>query len=758
MSDTQTNGYFNKENGLLFLIFSACVIAFFFMGRLEVFYDLEAFFPQNDPNLDFYEAHKERFEEEDNFIYLAVESENGVFDSVYLHQLEQFSKELSDVPHIKRLSSITNLREPVFTPFGLNLFPVLHLDQPEKYAADSTRIFQDERFLNRFVTKDGKTATILTWHEDNLLENEMRVMIDEIDAKIAAAPFEEVRVVGRARSITSIVNSIVSEFAFYIGFSIVFLLLVMAIFFRRLHGVAISMMAVNIGLILFMGMLGATGKTLDVMAPLFPTLMLVVGMSDVVHLLSKYIDEINSGKEKSEALRISVREIGWATLLTSVTTSIGFLSLYSSNLVAIKSFGVYAAAGVMIAYVSIMLFLMAVLPKIDPEKLMHVRHHNGFWDDLMERNFQFVKKNQKGILLFGILLFIASIWGISQVSMNVYLLGDVPQSDQLREDFAFFEEKLSGVRVFEVAVEAQGENRINDLAVLKQLEAFDQYIATVPEIGALNSPLTIYKSLHKANNSSLLEYYSLPDKQKTIKKYDRQIKKQRKAETNLVVTDDQLHARMSGNMIDLGSEKVGHLFTEIYAWIDQHIDPSLVRLQMTGTALMVDQNHVEMRESLIYGLCLAFLVVSILMTFLFRDIKMAFIALIPNVFPLLIAGAIMGFTGISLKASTSIIFTVAFGIAVDDTIHFLSKFRLNLSRGMSVEEAVRGTFIETGKALCLTTFILFAGFFILITSNFNATYYIGLLVSITLFTALIADLFLLPVIIFLVYGQDKKDL
>jgi predicted RND superfamily exporter protein len=186
----------------------------------------------------------------------------------------------------------------------------------------------------------------------------------------------------------------------------------------------------------------------------------------------------------------------------------------------------------------------------------------------------------------------------------------------------------------------------------------------------------------------------------------------------------------------------------INTWIAAHADSSVVKYRITGSSLLFDKNNEVVRRNISYGLGLAFLVVSLIMGILFRNWRMVIIALIPNLVPIFVCAALMGYLGMELSAATSIIFAIAFGIAVDDTIHFLSRFRLELSRGRKVYDAVRNTFLETGKAMCMTTVILFFGFVILVTSSYPNTVVIGLLMSLTLVSALIADLLLTPVLIY----------
>ncbi|MFK7903560.1 MAG: RND family transporter [Chitinophagales bacterium] len=744
-----------KYRLLLFSLCTLTILALFGMSQLRIAHDLDGFFPEEDSDLDFFHEHRTFFPSDENFIFIALVQESGIFDSVFLQKADGFTKACDSIPYLQSVTSLTTIQNIVKTPFGTVPVPVLHFKEPDRYAGDRERILQDERVLGRFVSEDATVFSIVITHKEEASADELEEISEATNQLIAnfEGEFEDIKVTGRAVSMLAIVEKIGEEFVFYAVIATLLALTVMWFLLRRFWGVVISCASVLVGLVWFMGFLGGTGKNLDVMSTLFPTLAVMVGLSDVIHILTKYIDELRKGKKQAEALKIAIREIGWATLLTSVTTAVGFLSLYTANISALKIFGLYAAAGVLLTYVAVLGVMVVVLPLIAPEKLLHTQS-GDFWEGSMDWLFGVVKRRKKVILVVSGLVFVGSLVGISKVSTNAFLLDDLPRSDKVRQDFLFFEEKLSGARPFEVAIMPQGDYLVNDWEVLQQIDTLVTYLQNLKEIGVLVSPAMIYKSMHQANNGNNLDYYRLPPDAKTLQKYERQLKQlDRKGAAKGLMTKDRKYARINGNMLDLGTEPIVDLNEDIYEWIGQNTDENVVKFRLTGSGVVIDKNHEYLRESLFTGLGLAFLVVSLLMALLFRDLQMVFIALIPNVFPLLITGAVMGFAGISLKASTSIIFTLAFGIAVDDTIHFLSKLKLQFAKGLDLDTAMRNTFRETGKALCITTFILFCGFGSLACSDFAATFYIGLLLSITLLSALIADLFLLPVVIYLWKGE-----
>lgn len=213
---------------------------------------------------------------------------------------------------------------------------------------------------------------------------------------------------------------------------------------------------------------------------------------------------------------------------------------------------------------------------------------------------------------------------------------------------------------------------------------------------------------------------------------------------SVLLSKDQKKTRITSRILDLGADSIQIISQNIDHWIAANANPEIVEYKQTGTGLVLDKNAEYIRRSLIGGLGVAILIVSLLMALLFRNIRIVIISLIPNVFPLLMAGALLGFLGIELDAGISIVFAVIFGIAVDDTIHFLSKYKLSRANGKSVEASLHITFLETGKAICLTSIILFFGFLVMLFSIHPPSVNIGLLISLTLVSAIISDLFLIP--------------
>ncbi len=366
-------------------------------------------------------------------------------------------------------------------------------------------------------------------------------------------------------------------------------------------------------------------------------------------------------------------------------------------------------------------------------------------------------KHRKAIGMGSVLLALLCAWGISRIEVNNFLLEDLKKDNPVRMEFDYFEKAYAGIRPFEMAFEVKDSSlTVLDPDVLRQLDKLDTYLREDYGAGFIISPLTFVKSLNKAGHNGKAEFYRLPESNKELGRLAGNLKRAKQMEgVNSFLSADLLGCRVAGKMGDWGKLEIDKRNEALAKFWELEIDNDLLSYHLTGTAKLIDLNNDHLSKTMIWGLVIAFLIVSLIVGLLYRSLKMVIIALIPNMLPLMMIGAVMGFTGIDLKVSTSIIFTIAFGIAVDDTIHFVSRLRLELAKGRSRQYALKRSFIGTGKAIIITSLILVAGFLTLVMSTFKGTFLTGSLLSLTLLFAVVVDLFLLPVLFWALYGKEK---
>ncbi len=523
--------------------------------------------------------------------------------------------------------------------------------------------------------------------------------------------------------------------------------LILFFIYRRWRGVLIAMGSIALGLLLFMGLLAATGRELNAMSALYPVLMVIVGTSDLIHLMTKYVDELRKGKDAHEALRTTIREIGLATFLTSATTAIGFVTLLTSRVEPIRDFGLNAGIGVIIAYITVMTFTLPLLTLFSQDQLMQTKGTVERWDAWLVKLNAWVFKNNRPIVWGTLATTLICAIGISLITTNYRIIDNLPRGSAISEDFEFFEQKFTGFRPVEYAVFVQAGYSVNDLPVLREIDKLESAMRAEPALRAVTSQTMLVKSVQQAMAGGSAAAYRLPEDSTAYARILPLIERMPMAASAVLVSKDGNKARITSRALDIGSDSLRQVTGRLAAFAKTQLDSSVIKVRETGTGLLLDKNSIYVRESLLWGLGGAIVMIAGLMALVFMNWKLLIISLIPNLVPLIFCGALLGYLGIELEAGISIIFAVIFGIAVDDTIHFLAKYRLVRGQGHSIDESMEITFRESGKAIILTTVILFFGFLVMLFSVHPPSVTVGLLISVTLVSALIADVLLLPVLL-----------
>jgi len=746
-------------------VFSVLAVASFLqLFNLKFAFDFEQFFPEGDEDLEFFREFIDSFEADDNFLLIAIRRKGGVFEREFLERFHQFTLETRDLPHVEQSQSLTKFSYPVKTPFAITTIPAIHIDDPSRYPSDSSRIMKDERFVHNLISEDGETLVVYLKTVSSIQLKQARELMSGVNDLVDKHHFEEHHYLGRPYFQKELVAMQKREIIVSAIVSGILVTLVMWFIFRRPWGITLALISIALGMLLFMGFIGGFGRELNAMAALYPVLMIIVGTSDVIHIMSKYIDELRKGATRRAAIRTTIKQIGLATLLTSVTTAIGFASLMTSRIAPIRDFGLNAAVGVLIAYVTVILFTTALLSMFDTRHLVKLGRGQAFWEKAMVRSYRFTLHHPRGLAWGGAAALAASLIGISMITTNYDIINNMPIGKKITEDFKFFERNLTGFRPVELAVFAQEGYEADDYEVVRQINKVEEHLRQeYPSLRAIGSITSVYKSINRMYHNNRPDAYELPDSKAEFQRYRRLVERVPQVNVSVLVSEDRQKARISSRILDIGADSIDQIGQRIDRWIAANTDSSVAQFRRTGTGLIVDKNSEYVRQSLLEGLGLAVLIVSLLMALLFRNWKMLLISLVPNIFPLLLAGALLGFIGIELEAGISIVFAVIFGIAVDDTIHFLSKYKLAMDEGMSKEAALRITFTETGKAICLTTVVLFFGFLVMLFSIHPPSVTVGLLISVTLISALLSDMAFIPLLIRWVMpdqpdGVERDDL
>ena len=735
-------------------VFILTIGAAYTLQNLRFDYEFEDYFPKGDTEYEYYNQFRDIYGSDNDFVLISIVQEDGIFKTDFLTKVDSFTNALKRIEYVETVVSPTQLGYPVNGPFGRSEIKWLHLSQPDRLAQDSSKIYESGELIGILISEDAKSLNVVLNTTFGLSKAKSDQAVENIDAVLEEFQFTEVQKAGRIYGQRYYVNKMQYELLFFTAISLLIVVVFLAFAFRSYWGVIFPLIVVGISIVWLMSLMTLMNKSFDLMSTLLPTIMFVVGMSDVVHIISRYLEELRKTPDKLLALKVSFTQIGKATFLTSITTAIGFLTLYTSGINPVRDFGFFTATGVMLAFAITFLVLPAVLYLLPKPKIANVQAEDLFWNKALRKIFRMTITKPKLIFGIGVGIILISLFGISKVEVNNFLLEDLSKNDPLRANFEFFENHYSGARPFEIVVAKTDSTSLLTYADIVTLDSIETVMKNEFGIKGFVSLNTIIKTLRRANKGGKLSEYKIPQSATEWKKIRKQITKyQKSGKLKMVLNPNGNSTRISAQVNDYG----GKAFKEKYAK-NQKVLASILNaqnldLRYTGMAYLIDKNNETLASSLMYGLLIAFGAVALLMGGIFKSLKMVIITLIPNVIPLLVVGGFMGYVGIDLKVSTSIIFTIAFGIAVDDTIHYVSKLKMELDKGRTMLYALKRASLSTGKAIVLTSLILVSGFFALIFSDFASTYYIGLLVSITLLFAVLADLVFLPVLIVLFYRK-----
>ena len=739
---------------VLFLIISISVFFSFKITTLQFNYNFEAFFPNEDNELEVYNNHRDRFEWDNEFALLGIENKSGIFKKEFLIKIQSLTDDLKKINDVERIVSPTNINNISLGGIAPIQKKILHVDDETLYKEDSIAIYDSPELIGSFFPKDAKSISIFIKTKEDLSKAKSDSLANNISRVFTKYNFDDVHFVGRIVAQNIYLKTLEKEFKYFISISFLIVMLFLWFSFKSLYGIIVPLIIVVISVFWTLGIMAALNQPLDIMTVMLPTMIFIAGMSDVVHFFSKYFEELSKGTSKLKVFPLIIKEVGIPTFLTLITTVVGFLSLLFSSIAPIRDFGIFTSIGIFIAFILTYSLLPALLFLFTPKKLVSSHQHNNNTYGAMRKSLFWVFRHQKTIVIVTVLLLVFSAIGVSKIKTNNILLEDLSSRVKIKQDFLFFDKHYSGVRPLELAIEIKNKT-IWDYEIMKQLNTVDEFIKKEYGAGFLYSPAMICKEINKSMNYESKKMNGFPSAEnfEEIKKQLLQNKKNKNIKR--IISFDGKHARISAKINDVGSFVVNNHNKNLIAFLKSNTNTKDIEVKITGAAHLVDKNNEYMVSNMTQGFLFSFLIIGLITYFLHRNWRMVFVFILPNFIPLIIIAGIMGFAGIELKAATSLVFSIAFGVATDDTIHFISRLKIELGYGKSLIYAFKRTYFETGRPILLTTFILLGGFMSLLVSDFQSIFYFGFLLCITIIVAVIADFFLLPVLLFWILNKKK---
>lgn len=751
-----------KKISIAVLVLLAAITGFLAYRAISIGFDynFETFFPRRSKDTDFFKKHREKFGSDNDFVLVGVQNNSGIFNYKFLEKVQKLADTLATLPDVEFVLSPTSIKEVTRDPLmGLpNEMPYLRWKQDSLYHIDSIRIFQTPELIGSLFASDGKSLCIIIKHKERIMDDKCTQLTQNVNNLAPHFQFDEFHVAGRCIGQSFYTGLMKGELVLLLVSALIAMMILMIIIYRNVYGVILPLLVVGLVVGWTVGMMELTGKSFDMLSNAIPTILVVTGLSVAIHIITKYFDHIKEGWNKFDSIKDTVVNVGLANLFTTLTTVVGFASLATTGIKPIDDFGLYTALGVVFSFVISYTLLPAMLYLLPAPVVQAAKVPTRFlWNNMLNAVFSFITRRKFWIIGASALVIASMIYGITRIEENTRLLEDLNNKSKLKKDFVWFGAEFQGTRPFELAVWVEDSGKtVLDKDVLLEVEKMEKYLAQHYGVGFMLSPVALVKAANRSYAGGDPSSYEIPESDTRFQKITKELKAiQANPQIKSVLSDDFRSARIQSMIDDIGSNKAHQQNLDFYEFVNSSTDTSLFKYKLTGTAELIDKNNRNLAWNIATGILIAFAVIGIIIGLMFKSFKVTIIAIVTNVVPLIILGGIMGYFGISLKTSTAILFAIAFGIAVDDTIHFLSRFNLEIRKEKSVLYALKRTFLTTGKAMIITSVILCTGFAILGISSFLATRNIGVLTSITLFFAMICNITLLPVLILLFYKQTK---
>lgn len=712
--------------------------------------------PQTDSTLQAFEAFKKQFGQDGSIMVIGVKDQS-------FYQLENFnawsalSKRLKEVEGIDNVMSITNLLglEKDVENKRLVPYPIISENPNSQEELDSLlqEVYQLPFYEGFIFSEDHQTTLMALTMDRSLLDSKDRkILMNDVYAEIDIFKEETGLVVhysGLPYIRANNTSKVSSEIKLFILLAILVTSLILLLFFRSFKAMFFSMVIVLVGVVWSVGIQALLGYEITILTGLMPPLIIVIGIPNCIFIINKYHQEYKRHGNKVKALKRSIHKIGNAIFLTNTTTSLGFGTFIFTDSTILIEFGIVATFGILSVFVVSITILPIILSLQKPLKERHTKHLERQWvHKVVNKLIIIVSVRRKIVFITTAIVILVAIYGVTLMRTTGNIADDLPRKDPVYLDLKFFEDNFHGVLPFEVTVETSKKGGATSLSTLKKIDELQELLREYPEF---SKPLSIVEGLKFAKQGY---YGGNPAKYSLFNNQEKSFLGPYLASANGESNEGLLKSyldsnrqitRITAQMADVGSNRMETILSELRPKVDSIFPVDKYKVSFTGTSVVWLRGTDYLVKNLFLSLGIAIVLIALIMAILFSSLRMVFVSLIPNLLPLLLTASIMGYFGISIKPSTILIFSIAFGISVDDTIHFLAKYRQELSKhSLNLREAAINALKETGVSMIYTSIVLFFGFGVFTASQFGGTVALGLLVSLTLLIAMASNLILLP--------------
>ncbi|MFD0977006.1 efflux RND transporter permease subunit [Salinimicrobium gaetbulicola] len=742
---------------ILILIFATTVFLASQWKNMKFSYTEANLLPDDDEINLRYQEFLDKFGEEGNLIVMAT-NDSTLFTPEKFKAWNDLAKRLNSYDEIDFTVSIGDLKklQKFEDPGRFEMVPFIKDStfSSEEVSGYREELFERLPFYEGLVySKNSNTVQSAIYLKKDIVNSKLRKDFVVNDLIPIVEEFEEqtgmnVYVSGMPYIRTLNSQNIIDEIGMFIGAALLVTSLIFFFFFRSFRATLISMITVVIGVMWAFGVLGLLHYEITVLTAIIPPLIIVIGIPNCIFLINKYQQEIKKHGNQAKSLQRVITKVGNATLITNLTTASGFATFILTESTLLKEFGIVASINILAIFILSLLIIPIIYSYMRIPKQKHLKHLNKRWIggfvDWMER---MVRHHRISIFIISLLLLVGSIIGIYTIKISGSLLEDMPKSAGFFQDIEFFEEEFDGIMPLEILIDTQREKGVMKLSTLKRMDQLQDLLAEEEELSKPLSVVNLVKYSKQAYYNGNPKYFQLPTSQEQnfILPYAKNLGGDGNNILNTYVDSTGRYARMTTFMKDIGTEEMEKIEEDLWPKINKIFPEDRYEVEMTGKALIFQKGTNYLVKNLVISLSLAILLIALIMAWMFKSWKMILVSLVPNLLPLLVTAGLMGFLGVPIKPSTILVFSIAFGISVDDTIHFLAKYRQELKANKwKVKRSVYASLRETGVSMFYTSIVLFFGFSVFMISSFGGTVALGGLVSATLLFAMLSNLLLLP--------------
>jgi hypothetical protein len=735
--------------------------------KVQMSYDLARTVPLDDPEMVFLQKFKAQFGEDGNIIAVGLR-DSAIYTLDNFNRFRELNKAIREIPGVNDLLSLPEVKiirkDTANTRFYLDgHYPKQIKDQAQLDSLMGA-IRNQKFYMGQIVNQENGATMMLISITKEVMNSSKRIAMTkalvELGDQFTKDTGIQLRYAGLPFIRAMMATEVRKEMQIFLYLSALVTGVIMFFFFRSFRAVLFSMIIIGIVVVWVMGTLALFGYKITLLSGLIPPVIVTIGITNAIYLLNKYHLEFAKRRNKEEAIAAVVNKMGLAMFLTNLTVAIGFLTLLTTDILVLREFGIVAGINIMALFVVSLIMIPGIFSWLPEPTPKHLRHLNfKILGSFLAYVDIIVHRYRPAIYLTSLAITVVAAFGMLRLESISFMMDDVPEGSQIKKDLQFFESNFSGILPLEIEVNT-GKRR--GVLNIKNLEKIDEFESFIDSISVVSRPVSVI-SLVKASKQAFYNYnpakYALPSKAESG--YILRYMKGQTDNTGLLksfVDSTFTKMRISMQIADIGSKRLDSLVHEVIEpRMNQIFEGTNIQTSVTGTTKLFIKGNKFLIDNLKESLLLAFILITLSMAMLFANVRMIIISLVPNVIALMITAGIMGYLGIPLKPSTALIFSITFGISVDNSIRFLAKYRQEqLANGFFVPVSVSDSILETGKSIIYTSIVLFAGFILFAFSSFGGTIALGVLTSTTLVISMFTNLILLPALI-MTFDKPKKS-